>query len=153
MGFWSLCVAKSNWFPKYIEAAPFTRWMSCVMSWVFVLIHSGPCTAGWPLRWFGLWPAILLRCYLFQQGAESLAQDHLTLMSGLGPSHHSELSHHLPFLLQPARYMYCSCGPCWVDHSGFSLLQEPVEFYIQRTMHHDIFLYWKPTRCTISQIY
>jgi hypothetical protein len=27
------------------------------------------------------------------------------------------------------------------------------EFDIQRTVHRDVFLYWKPTRCTISQIY
>ena len=26
-------------------------------------------------------------------------------------------------------------------------------FDIQRTVHRDIFLWWKPTRCTISQIY
>ena len=27
------------------------------------------------------------------------------------------------------------------------------QFDIQRTVHRDVFLYWKPTRCTISQIY
>jgi hypothetical protein len=33
------------------------------------------------------------------------------------------------------------------------LLNKKYEFDIQRTVHRDIVLQWKPTRCTISQIY